>query len=680
MTDAPAKPAVSPSAAGPGNAAGAEGQTLDGRYRLDALLDTEPGRTLWRATDLQNQQTVAVQLWSAETSPNDGTMTAGRLRQPEGVHPVFVGMEWNGRTPEGQAYAVHASLAGRYLDSWLESHALTAIEALELSAELTASLTALHKSGQVHGALESNVLIVTDLDGDAPALRIVDAGIDSQPAVPHGSAVKAELAKVGKLFERLADLVKQVGGADATQAMQGLATLGKRAQAAPDLTPFDSMQQLDDAVQVLATTTPGKRARNGARKVVSTMDFSEAGSGVRAAVAPVFGGAAQTRRDALAETLEQVAVPAESDDFMAGLSDEPPKPTGVDVTDAMSSLLIPASNMPAMPSDDGQMLPEIELANAAPRPVAATMPREPKGKKGQKTKDHSSQAAPPPAAAPPAPPTTLPSVKPQPSGGGGGDGKGAAIAVAVLLAAAIAVIVFVLLPGPDRPATPMQAILVSAADVQTAPEITPEPEVMAEPDTAAAVDTAPEPDTAAAIDTAPEVDTAAAVDTAPEIDTEPAKDTEPLDTAVPETVAPETVAPETVAPETVAAVPETVAPEIVAVETIAAPETTAPPEGDEFPGIEPPLLPGEKEFRSIDQLAASLRATETIIKRARSDGKGAGVTAGLLAKLQANFKDGDVIKLRMRTIYYVAMQTLNKGGSEAAASTAVVARYDAGKL
>ncbi len=358
MTDAP-------------NAAGTEGQTLDGRYRLDALLDTEPGRTLWRATDLQNQQTVAVQLWSAASSPNDGTMTAGRLRQPEGVHPVFVGMEWNGRTPEGQAYAVHASLAGRYLDSWLAGHALTAIEAVELSAELSSSLAALHKSGQVHGALESNVLIVTELEGEVPALRIVDAGIDSQPAVPHGSAVKAELVRVGKLFERLAELVVVGGGADATQAMQGLTTLGKRAQAAPDLTPFDSMQQLDDAVQVLATTTPGKRARNAARKVVSTMDFSEAGSGVRAAVGPVFGGAAQTRRDALAETLEQVAMPSGfeggqssdrpssglPDDFLPDFPNDPPKPTGVDVTDAMSSLLIPASHLPPIPTTTGRCCP-----------------------------------------------------------------------------------------------------------------------------------------------------------------------------------------------------------------------------------------------------------------------------------------------------------------------------------
>ena len=193
-------------AASPPNAAGPEGQTLDGRYRLDALLDTGAGRTLWRATDLQNQQTVSVQLWASESSPQDSTMTAARLRQPENVHPVFAGMEWSGRNAEGCAYAVHASLVGHYLDSWLARHALTASEAIELAAELTGALSALHKSGQVHGMLDASVLIVTQAAegaGDSATLRIVDAGIDSQPAVPHGSAVKAELQRTGKLLERL---------------------------------------------------------------------------------------------------------------------------------------------------------------------------------------------------------------------------------------------------------------------------------------------------------------------------------------------------------------------------------------------------------------------------------------------------------------------------------------------
>ena len=79
----------------------------------------------------------------------------------------------------------------------------------------------------------------------------------------------------------------------------------------------------DDAVQSLAAATPGKRQRGGARKVVSTMDFSETGSGLRAAVA-VFGGAAANRRSALTDTLEAEALPAADTVMNGGGASEQP--------------------------------------------------------------------------------------------------------------------------------------------------------------------------------------------------------------------------------------------------------------------------------------------------------------------------------------------------------------------
>ena len=262
--------------------------------------------------------------------------------------------------------------------------------------------------------------------------------------------------------------------------------------------------------------------------------------------------------------------------------------------------------------------------------------------------------------------------------------------VAGALVVLIALFVFVLLPQEDRSATPMEAVLIAAAeinggapDAMAAPEVVAADEVAEPGPDAASADVAAEavaPDIAAdtapetVADTAPDTAPDAVADTAPETVADTAPDTTP-DTAVPETVV-DTAVPETSAPETVAA------PEVTVPETVAAPEVT-PPEPEEDvapPGVPAPALPREKTVSSVDQLNGALRATETVITRARTDGKGPGVITGLLARLTTTFRDGQPVTVRLRAIYYLAMKMLNEGASTSAVSDAIVQAHLSNKF
>ncbi len=655
-----------------------QGQTLDGRYRLDALLDVGSDRMLWRATDQNRQQTVAIQIWAKESTPAESDLNAALLRQPENVHPVFAPIEGCGRAPNGGSYAVYPAFVGRYLEGWLAENAIGMADLVELGAELASAVAALHKSGHVHGKLDSSVVLASDESGTV--MRIVDAGLAGLAAVPRGSAVKGELTRVGELVEKLLRAAATAPDMtpEATHELEEL--VGRTREDAAE--PLVDMDQLAERLQAMLASAPPRKTRGAQRKVTTTMDFANHGPragdvvvsagpargvvGLESATLGLselenFASAAQERADV---DLAQLADPlgdhkgepeaAESTSESGELPELPPAPPleaeGLSGPMGVSG----ATSAPGASGASG-------LTDAGPQSTAV----------GPRT---GSAVARPPTAQLPAWPETKrkPTVDPR------------AMVVAALLVLTIGVFAFVLLPGPDRPATPLEALRVTPADVgepvnvaavNVGVDASDGPADVGEAvadvgpsDTMAVlnIELEPEPDVVAAgedvsPDTAPEPDTAVAA--APDVVAAP-------DTAVAAT-------PDVSVPDIAVAVVPDVAPTPDIAVAVAAPDVATKPET--APASAPDTdLPVRQVLKSKDDIRAALAATEAAIKASRKDGKGAGVTKPLQARLLAAFREGKDITVHPFGMYHLAMYMLDSGAAAGTIGAVILSTHESG--
>ncbi|MCC6621767.1 MAG: hypothetical protein IT385_10965 [Deltaproteobacteria bacterium] len=630
------------------SAQGLTGQVLEGRYRLDALDDATASRSLWRGTDLQKDRPVTIQIYHGAHAPEERTLTAALLRQPEPLSPGFAAPQGSGKAPGG-SYVIYDAFVGkpRYLARHLTESPLALADAIELGSELARTLQGLHEAGWSHGTIGLDTLVLVESGGAEGAetprsfLRVLDVGLAGQAAAPRGHAVRDDVVAVGKVLRQLrqaaTSAAQATGDAPATPGLGELEAIIKRATETEG-TPFPSMGALHDALEATLGGTE-RKAREGGRRRVSTAAFK------RPEVAPA------------------------------------PAPA------------------PAPPPESPRLVVTRDPEGPAPLPFTPPPPR------------------------PPEPP---PKERESPI----------VYAVAGLLVVAIALFVFVLIPGaPVLPKAPDPAPVVDAG--QAAEVAAAEPDA-AEPDVAiAAADTEPEPaapdteepeTTLAEADTA-EPDTGAALadaepdtmpaatpdkdveapDTTPPVadtdkpkDTEKPKDTAPLDAAAQA----KDTAP---APSDAAEAPRDTAPAPIdttpaPVDTVEPPKDTTPPPVDTAPApvdtaeppkdttpapadtskpsveevagdpIPAPSLSATKVVRTLNELVGALKQTEAAIMKARSDGKGAGVTGALQSKLLGGWTEGTPITLRPQQMYYTAMRMFNAGSSNGAVAAAIAAQ------
>ena len=690
------------------NAVDLLGQTLAGRYRLDALLDVGRDRMLWRAHDLTANKTVSLQVWPKGHGPGESELNAGILREQTAVHEVFARIEACGVSTGGQAFGVYPELEGQYLSTWLEERVFDAQKGVAIAAILAEALAALHRSGHVHGALESAVVVH---DGERVVVRVVDAGLTGLVAVPHGAAVKAEITKVGAL---LASIVEAAPSRPADELEKDIGAIVARTR--DDADAFGDMQALADA---LAAVGQAPRERAGGRIVANTLEFGQVDEGPspleliaglegksveagEAADAQVVA-TAEASPSGLAEAGEavdaQVVPTAEASP--SGLAEAGevvtvPKPPDLSELPAVSELEAAVEHEPALDlahvADplglaSSESAPEREVAQALPE-EPALVPAPPSESELPATAGPIGLASGPLSGATPRPATVQMAAWPEKKR----KIEPAAVVVTILLLATIAVFVFVLLPQPDQPATPLEALKVPAADTRQPVAVatadtsagTTEPDVTEpESDTAMAVldvsleeeDTGPEPSTP---DVVAEVEADTIEPDTVEVDTAitAAPDTVEVDTAIADTaVEPDTVVPpDTVVADTVVTPDTVVADTVVTPDTtIAAPDTAKEPEPDEVPDT---TLPVRQNCTSKDEIKTWLAKTEDAIKAARRDGKGAGVTKPLQTKLLAGFKDGQTVTIKPYQIYYVAMHLLNAGSTTAVVGQAILSEHE----
>lgn len=159
------------------------GQTL-GRYRLDALLGRGNRASVYRATDLIEQQTVALRVLDRELSADPAFMarfrhaatTAAALRHPH-ILPIL-----NYGEQDGYAFLARPYITGGSLREWL-GKPLPLDTVLRLLGPIATALDYAHQQGVVHGDVKpGNILLHT---ADHPLL----ADLGAAQVLPQGNSL-----------------------------------------------------------------------------------------------------------------------------------------------------------------------------------------------------------------------------------------------------------------------------------------------------------------------------------------------------------------------------------------------------------------------------------------------------------------------------------------------------------
>ncbi|MFJ2187475.1 serine/threonine-protein kinase [Kitasatospora sp. NPDC087861] len=156
-----------------------QGEVLDGRYRLDALLGRGGFGVVWKATDLRLDREVAVKVLLEEHATDREAIgrfvrearTAGGLSNP---HIVTVHDYGRVATGAGEThYLVLELVRGRALSAVLKDGVPDQEVALKWMRQVCKALDAAHRSGIVHRDIKpENVMI----DGGGKA-KVLDFGI-----------------------------------------------------------------------------------------------------------------------------------------------------------------------------------------------------------------------------------------------------------------------------------------------------------------------------------------------------------------------------------------------------------------------------------------------------------------------------------------------------------------------
>jgi serine/threonine-protein kinase len=180
------------------------GRTLDGKYRLDALLGEGGMGTVYRATHLLIDRPVAVKVLrprfvgdeAAQQRFRREARAAGRLR-----HPNAVAVTDFGDTPEGYVYIVMELLEGRTLREMIADEGpLPAARALPLMGQAAAAVAAAHEAGVIHRDLKPGNIFVVRGEDSRTAVKVLDFGIAKLAAESAEESDAKNLTQTGVMI------------------------------------------------------------------------------------------------------------------------------------------------------------------------------------------------------------------------------------------------------------------------------------------------------------------------------------------------------------------------------------------------------------------------------------------------------------------------------------------------
>ncbi len=157
------------------------GTVLDGQYRLDEKIGAGGFGAVFRATNLQTQEIVAVKVF--KPVPGNETISAVERFKREGIsasrlsHPNAIRIFDSGISQEGIAYLVMELLRGRTLAEELKIRGrLTVARAAELLLPICSALAEAHRLGIVHRDIKPDNIFI-NLTPEGEVVKVVDFGI-----------------------------------------------------------------------------------------------------------------------------------------------------------------------------------------------------------------------------------------------------------------------------------------------------------------------------------------------------------------------------------------------------------------------------------------------------------------------------------------------------------------------
>ena len=179
------------------------GQTLDGRYYLEAKIGEGGMAVVFRARHAVIERPLAIKVLKREAMRD--TATTRRFVQEAKAasrigHPNIVDVTDFGTTPDGMTYSVMEFVAGQTLGAAIRLGAPFAPpRALRITAQIARALTAAHDKGIVHRNLTPENVFLVDRDGRTDFVKIVDFGI-AKVAPLRGEAAEPRLTRAGSVF------------------------------------------------------------------------------------------------------------------------------------------------------------------------------------------------------------------------------------------------------------------------------------------------------------------------------------------------------------------------------------------------------------------------------------------------------------------------------------------------
>jgi serine/threonine protein kinase len=190
--------------ASPSFAQGLIGVTLDGRYRLDAVLGEGGMGSVFRATQLAMDRKVAVKLLKPHLT-GEPTALARFSREARATlkvdSPHAVKILDFGITPLGDYYMVLEYLDGRTVQRELEIDGpFTPSRVAHIARQALHALAAAHGIGLIHRDVKPDNLLLMRAGADGDYTKILDFGVAKLMQGPAGDPAQLALTAAGMVF------------------------------------------------------------------------------------------------------------------------------------------------------------------------------------------------------------------------------------------------------------------------------------------------------------------------------------------------------------------------------------------------------------------------------------------------------------------------------------------------
>ncbi len=157
-------------------------RAVDGKYRLDLLLGQGGMGSVFQATHLELDRTIALKIVLPDFVASNETLE--RFRQEARAaarlnHPNVIGVYDFGILPTGQAYLAMELLRGQSLREEIEKNLVLPPErVLEILRPVCNALQAAHLAGVIHRDIKpDNIIIIDNTEKGGELVKVVDFGI-----------------------------------------------------------------------------------------------------------------------------------------------------------------------------------------------------------------------------------------------------------------------------------------------------------------------------------------------------------------------------------------------------------------------------------------------------------------------------------------------------------------------